>query len=57
MLTRFEECLGVLDTNFMWQTFASDLWSMVCSIIKAMGHGGKLGMCGDLSKYQTFSLL
>jgi hypothetical protein len=54
MLTRFEECLDVLDTNVMCQTFVSDMWSMVCSIIKAMGHGGELGMCGDLSKYQTF---
>jgi hypothetical protein len=57
MLTRFEECLGVLDTNFMCQTFVSDMWSMVCSIIKAMGHGVEMGMCGDLSKYQTFLLL
>ena len=45
MLTRFEECLGVLDINFMCQTFVSDLWSMVCSIIKAICHGGELGMC------------
>ena len=27
---------------------------MVCSIIKAMSHGGELGMCGDLSKILTF---
>jgi hypothetical protein len=35
-------------------TCVNDLSPMVCSTIKVMGHGGELGMCGDLSKNQSF---
>jgi hypothetical protein len=45
--------LREFDTNFMWQTCVSDLWSMVCSMIKAICHVGELSMCGDLSKNQS----